>query len=169
MAWWYARLLFHGDRLVDAGIHDAMPPAAEVDDAPPAAAAPSDAFTSVCVSGYALYGRLRGYYAIGVGRFRLDAAGRALAAEPALRHAEPVSILTPPQRDEVRAWLQAHSPEAWETSLDRFRRAVAGDPTDEGGPVAADDPGGPTSAAEPVALAPDAVPASLLDTAGPAS
>ncbi len=126
MAWWYARLLFHGDRLVDAGLHDALPPATEVvapDAAPPPAGA--EAFTSVCVSGYALYGRLRGYYALGVGHFGLDpATGRAFATEAALCHTEPVASLSPRQRSIVGAWLQEHSPEAWASSLERFQQAL---------------------------------------------
>ena len=128
MAWWYARLLFHGDRLVDAGLHDAMPPAAEVVDPDAELLPAADAFTSVCVSGYALYGRLRGYYALGVGHFRLDpATGRALATEAAINHTEPVSSLSPRQRAVVGDWLEAQSPEAWASSLERFREVLAPD------------------------------------------
>jgi len=138
MAWWYARLLFQGDRLIDAGVHDVMPPAVRPDDAaPPVPPADDDTFTSVCVSGYALYGRLRGYYAVGVGRFRLDpASGQAFASEAGLRHVEPAGSLSAAQRAAVRVWLEDLSAEAWATSLDRFKHALGGGPGRDPSPAA---------------------------------
>ena len=124
MAWWYARLLFHGDRLIDAGLHDMLPSDVRLD-TDPALAPDGEALTSVCVSGYALYGKVRGYYAVGIGHFRLDPlTHRAYATDASANHAEPAGTLTAAQRDQVRAWLIDHDAGAWASSLDSFRRAL---------------------------------------------
>jgi hypothetical protein len=136
MASWYARLLFDGDRLVDIGIHDAVTEAATEalaagPEADPSLAPGARDITSVLVSGYALYGRLRGYYAIGVAHFGYDPErGRFVGSASALHHAEPTASLSPAQRRQIGAWLAAHAPEAWASSLDGFRRTfdVAGAP-----------------------------------------
>jgi hypothetical protein len=127
MAGWYARLLFEGDRLIDAGTHDVLPPAVGVR---PAAldATPEELLTSVIVSGYALYGRIRGYYAVGVGRLRLGPDGRpAFLSEADERHAESAARLTPGQRAELAGWLEGLSPAAWSDSLHGFRRQLCAD------------------------------------------
>jgi hypothetical protein len=85
-------------------------------------------FTSVCVSGYALAGRLHGYYAIGVGHLQLDPrTGRVYGSEAGQRHAEPLTSLSAAQLAAVRDWLQAYSPEAWSSSLRSFQIGLAAD------------------------------------------
>lgn len=124
MAWWYARLLFHGDQLIDAGIHELIPAEVQVD-SDPNTAPDGEELTSIWVSGYALYGQVRGYYAVGVGHLRLDPlARRAYMSDASARHAEPVASLTVAQRDHVREWLAALDREAWQSSLTGFRRAL---------------------------------------------
>jgi hypothetical protein len=130
MAGWCARLLFHGDRLIDAGVHDMLPGLRTTADA--GAVRDGEPLTSVLVSGYALRGRVRGFYALGVGRLRLDPlAGVAVASEAAARHAEPATALSARQRATVRGWLEAFSPEAWSDSLYSFHRLLES-PVDTG-------------------------------------
>lgn len=82
-------------------------------------------FTRVIVSGYALYGELRGYYALGVAHWWLDkAAGRAYLSEASQRHCESVSSLTSAQRAILRECLMRLNPEAWETSNLSFRQQL---------------------------------------------
>jgi hypothetical protein len=120
MAQWYAQLVFKDDTLLGEGLADLG------DVAGVASANGGERYTTVIVSGYALYGELRGYYALGVAQVAVDrASGQAhyLSEESAL-HREPPEALTPAQRDQVRAWLMALSPAAWENSADSFRSSL---------------------------------------------
>ena len=137
MASWVARLLFDGETLVDVGVDDSLASTA-VEDGSVRASEDSRDVTSVMVSGYALSGRLRGYYDLGVGNFRFDPAdGRFHGDAASLHHAEPATSLSPAQRQKVKDWLQRHSPEAWASSLEVFRRSLADDAAGSGYP----DPG----------------------------
>ncbi|MCI0398754.1 MAG: hypothetical protein L0332_11500 [Chloroflexi bacterium] len=126
MAQWYAQLVFKGDTLLSDSLADWT----EVDGVLPAGieANGRERYTTVIVSGYALYGRLRGYYALGVAHVAADpATGRTyyLSEESAL-HKEPVDSLTATQRAAIREWLVALNQEAWENSTEAFRESLEG-------------------------------------------
>jgi hypothetical protein len=120
MAQWYAQLVFRGDTLLGEGLTDF----AQVE----GLASPNggDRYTTVVVSGYALYGKLRGYYALGVAHLALDAAtGKAhYLSEQSALHMESVESLTPAQREAICEWLIGLNREAWENSTDAFRRSL---------------------------------------------
>ena len=131
MAWWSTQLIFHNDTLISEGIDpiwlDEFEWIANGEELP----AVIEQFTKVIVSGYALYGQLRGYYALGVAHWRLDrAAGRVFVSEASQTHTEPVSSLTPVQRGIIRECLQNINPEAWEISTYTFRRQLESSPRD---------------------------------------
>jgi hypothetical protein len=124
MAQWYTQLVFNGDTFLGEGLADF----ALVEDV--ASTEPSvnghEPYTLVIVSGYALYGQLRGYYALGVAHVLVDpASGQALyLSEQSASHQEPLASLTPTQRATVREYLMAFNPEAWETSNLSFRQQL---------------------------------------------
>ena len=127
MAWWNTFFIFENDALIAEGfeppfMHNLKWITQE------AAAGPSNGanrFTRVIVSGYALYGELRGYYALGIAHWQLEkASGSAYLSEASQRHCEPVSSLTPAQRAIVRECLIRLNPEAWETSNFSFRQQL---------------------------------------------
>ena len=120
MAQWYAQLVFKGDTLLGEGLTDF----AQVEGV--ASANGGEHYTTVIVSGYALYGQLRGYYALGVAHLAIDpASGEAhYLSEQSALHKEPVDSLTPAQRTAVRDWLIGLQPIAWENSTDTFRRSL---------------------------------------------
>lgn len=120
MAQWYAHLVFRGDRLLGEGLEDFANVEGVV------ANGGGEAYTAVVVSGYALYGKLRGYYSLGVSQIRVDpdsGAARYASEESALRK-EPVDTLTPRQLAAVRDWLIEFNPEAWENSTEPFKLAL---------------------------------------------
>jgi len=120
MAQWYAQLVFKGDTLLGEGLTDF----AQVE----GLASPNggERYTTVIVSGYALYGQLRGYYALGVAHLVVDpATGQAhYLSEQSALHQEPVDSLTPAQRAAIREWLLGLSQAAWENSTDAFRKRL---------------------------------------------
>jgi hypothetical protein len=120
MAQWYAQLVFKGDTLLGEGLTDF----AQIE----GVASPNggERYTTVIVSGYALYGQLRGYYALGVAHLSVDPAnGQAhYLSEQSALHAEPVVSLTSAQRAVIREWLIGLSSTAWENSTDTFRRSL---------------------------------------------
>ncbi len=121
MAQWYAQLVFKGDTLLGEGLTDF----ALVEGV--ASFNGGERYTTVIVSGYALYGQLRGYYALGVAHILVDlASGQAYyPSEQSARHQEPVDSLTPAQRAAIREWLIGLNPAAWENSTDPFRRSLS--------------------------------------------
>jgi hypothetical protein len=124
MAWWNTQLTFQGDKLIAEGFAPLLLDHVEVvrEEMPEDKGEP---YTQVIVSGYALYGKLRGYYALGIAHWRLDQpAGRVFINETSQRNSAPVASLTPTQRATVREWLIRFSPEAWETSTFAFRRQL---------------------------------------------
>ena len=132
MAWWNTYFIFQNDALIAEGfeppfLHNLEWVVPEDDTAEQPPDNGGGRFTRVIVSGYALYGELRGYYALGVAHWRLDkTAGRAYLSETSQRHCEPVSSLTPPQRAIIRECLMRLNPEAWETSNFSFRQQLEG-------------------------------------------
>lgn len=125
MAWWNTQLIFQGDTLIAEGVNPAALDDVELvvqDDLPAEGIEP---YTRVLVSGYALYGKLRGYYALGVAHWRLDRpARRVFMSEASQRNGERVASLTPAQRAVVRECLIRISPEAWETANLSFRQQL---------------------------------------------
>ena len=127
MAQWYAQLVFKGDTLLGEGLTDfALVEGVVSPNGGEEATRGSAPYTTVIVSGYALYGQLRGYYALGVAHLAVDTAtGTAhYLSEQSALHCEPVDSLTPAQRAEIRKWLIGLSRAAWENSTDSFRRSL---------------------------------------------
>jgi hypothetical protein len=125
MAWWTTHFVFQNDTLIAEGfdpvfIHE-MEPVVQDD----ITGDDIECYTRVIVSGYALYGKLHGFYALGVAKWFLDRPnGRVLMTERSQRDSEPVSSLTPTQRVILQECLVRLSPEAWETSNILFRRQL---------------------------------------------
>ncbi len=120
MAWWHARLLFYGDDLIGVDLDRLVPEEVEAE-------GPSNGnlrVTAVQVSGYALYGELRGYYALGVAELAVDPQTGAIVPVDTEADLDPRRHLTPRQKEIVREWLKKHSPEAWDTSLYSFKQTL---------------------------------------------
>jgi hypothetical protein len=125
MAWWNTQLIFKDDTLIAEGINPVALDDIELVIQEEEPEHDTELYTRVIVSGYALYGKLRGYYALGVAHWRLDRLDRrAFMREASQRNCEPVSDLTPIQRAAVRECLMQLSPEAWETSSLSFRKSL---------------------------------------------
>jgi hypothetical protein len=125
MAWWTTQLIFQGDKLVAEGIDPTSWAGLDIVVNGEAPVGRTDRYTRVIVSGYALYGQLRGYYALGVGHWTIDGDnGRVYTTEASQHHTEPVSSLTPKQRSIVHDCLINISRDAWETSNLSFRQAL---------------------------------------------
>jgi hypothetical protein len=129
MAWWTTQFIFQGDTLISEGLE---PPALRnlewvIADSEDKLSNGGEHYTQVIVSGYALYGQLRGYYALGVAHWYLaQESGQALWSEASQRHSEPVASLTPSQRAIIRECLIRLDAGAWETSNASFRRQLEG-------------------------------------------
>ena len=121
MAQWYAHLLFKGDQLLGEGLDDF----AKVSGVRPELE--GERYTAVVISGYALYGKLRGFYSLGVSQIRLDPSTQQAfyAIEDSSLHKEPVESLTASQSLAVRDWLMAFSSSAWEDSTERFKLGLS--------------------------------------------
>jgi len=127
MAWWNTQLVFQGDTLIAEGLDPTalMTSEAEVVVQEERPANGAEAYTRVIVSGYALYGRLWGYYALGVSHWYLDrTAGRIFMTGVSEHNNEPVSSLSSAQRAIVREFLMGFNPEAWEASTRSFRKRL---------------------------------------------
>ncbi|MGH2541294.1 MAG: hypothetical protein ACRDIB_00765, partial [Ardenticatenaceae bacterium] len=68
MAWWHARLLFDGDDLVGVDLDRLAPEGGRVEQTPNGGLR----VTAVQVSGYALYGEVRGYYALAAAKLAVN-------------------------------------------------------------------------------------------------
>jgi hypothetical protein len=140
MAWWHTRLLFYGDDLIGVDLDRLVPEEMsttrivtdytdwDTDESVQSVKNPCRAralrVTAVQVSGYALYGQLRGYYALGVAELAVDPqTGQATLADPDA-DLDPRRHLTPKQKQVVREWLKNHSPTAWDTSMYSFKQAL---------------------------------------------
>ncbi len=121
MAQWYAHLLFKGDQLLGEGLDDF----AKVSGVRPELE--GERYTAVVISGYALYGKLRGFYSLGVSQIRLDPSTQQAfyATEDSSLHKEPVESLTASQRLAIRDWLMAFSLSAWEDSTELFKLGLS--------------------------------------------
>ena len=117
MAQWYAHLLFKGDQLLGEGLEDFD----KVSGVQPGLK--GDQYTAVVVSGYALYGKLRGFYSLGVSQIHLDPSTQQAfyVTEDSSLHKEPVGSLTPAQRAAIRDWLINFDAPAWENSTEPFK------------------------------------------------
>lgn len=125
MAWWNTQLIFHNDTLVSEGIDPVWLDDYEWVTNGVGHPATTEKYTKVIVSGYALYGQLRGFYALGVAHWQLDREnGRVFVSEASQSHNEPVSTLTPAQRGIIRECLKNINPDAWEISTYTFRRQL---------------------------------------------
>lgn len=122
MAQWYARLMFRGDRLLGEGLEDF----AQIDGVQ--SNGNGERYTAVVISGYALYGKLRGFYSLGVAQIRFDPeSGEAhYASQDSALHKEPVDSLSAAQQSAVREWLVEFDREAWENSTEPFKLALTG-------------------------------------------
>ena len=127
MAWWTTQFIFQDDTLIAEGLDPVSLPNVEWVIQEPAKKSlnATEQYTRVIVSGYALYGELRGYYALGVAHWHLDrATHRVFLSEASQGNNEPVSSLSPVQRSIIRECLIRFSPGAWETSNVSFRRQL---------------------------------------------
>jgi hypothetical protein len=122
MAQWYTQLLFRGDEFLGDSLADWQ----VISDLLPAGVEDVDRYTAVIVSGYALYGQLHGYYALGVAHLAVErSTGQVYyCSEQSALHREPVETLTHAQRQAVQVWLAAQYPTAWENSVDAFKRSL---------------------------------------------
>ena len=121
MAQWYAHLLFKGDQLLGEGLED-FDKVSGVQ-----SGLEGERYTAVVISGYALYGKLRGFYSLGVSQIRLDPSTQEAfySSEDSSFHKEPAESLTPSQKLAVRDWLTAFSLSAWENSTEPFKLSLA--------------------------------------------
>jgi hypothetical protein len=122
MAQWYTQLLFKGDEFLGDSLADWQ----GVDETLPPGFSNFDGYTAVIVSGYALYGQLQGYYALGIAHIAVDReSGKAYyCSEESMLHKELPETLTPLQREGIRDWLIQQFPAAWENSVDTFRKSL---------------------------------------------
>ncbi len=120
MAQWYAQLLFRGDTFLGDTVADfSLVEGVALSNG-------RDRYTTVTISGYSLYGELRGFFAAGVSHIDVDPSnGQAsyLTEESAL-HLEPMDSLTATQRTAIREWLINLDPTAWENSTIAFKRSL---------------------------------------------
>ncbi len=124
MAWWQTQLVFQGDKLIAETLNDAGLDAIEFSN-DPSVAPDGESFTAVVVSGYSLYGELRGYYALGVAHMRVDRAnGAGYMSEQSEAHKELVSTLTSAQKHAAREWLRVFNASAWETCTEDFKKSL---------------------------------------------
>lgn len=120
MAQWYAHLMFRGDQLLGEGTSEL----AKIEGV--REAADGDPYTAVVISGYALYGKLRGFYSVGVSFIRVDSqsgVANYASGESALG-TESVALLSPKQRAAIAEWLIRFDPEAWESSTEPFKLSL---------------------------------------------
>jgi len=120
MAQWYAHLMFRGDQLLGEGTSEPAKIEGVRD------AGDGDPYTAIVISGYALYGRLRGFYSVGVSFIRVDPqSGVAYyASEDSSLGKESVASLSSKQRAAVAEWLIHFDPEAWENSTEPFKLSL---------------------------------------------
>jgi len=120
MAQWYAHLLFRGDQLLGEGTGELSRIEGVRTDGV------GDPYTAVVISGYALYGKLRGFYSLGVSLIRADpqTGVATYASEESSLGKESVAALTPGQRATIGEWLIQFDPQAWENSTEPFKLSL---------------------------------------------
>jgi hypothetical protein len=126
MAWWTTHLVFRDDTLIAEGLDPLALEDVEIVTMNGAGAPHgSEHYTRVIVSGYALYGVLRGYYALGISHWYVQrAAQRVFASEASQRNIEPVASLSSTQRAVIRECLMRIDLNAWEASNRSFRQQL---------------------------------------------
>jgi len=120
MAQWYAHLLFRGDQLLGEGTGElAQIEGVRTDGV-------GDPYTAVVVSGYALYGKLRGFYSLGVSLILVDpqTGVASYASQESSLGKEPIAALSSSQRAAIGEWLIRFDPEAWENSTEPFKLSL---------------------------------------------
>jgi hypothetical protein len=124
MAGWQTQLIFQGNALIAESWDQAGLDAILFSD-DPATAPNGESITLVVVSGYSLYGEVRGYYTAGVAHMRVNRKlGLGYMNEQSAAHKEPVSSLSPKQKQAVREWLRTFNSSAWETSTESFKQSL---------------------------------------------
>ncbi len=120
MAQWYAHLMFRGDQLLGEGTSEP----AKIEGV--RESGDGDPYTAVVISGYALYGKLRGFYSVGVSFIRVEPQSGVAnyASEDSSLGKESVASLSPNQRAAVAEWLIHFDPEAWENSTEPFKLSL---------------------------------------------
>jgi len=120
MAQWYAHLLFRGDQLLGEGTGEPAKIEGVRD------AGDGDPYAAVVISGYALYGKLRGFYSVGVSFIRVDSQSGVAnyASEESALGKESVASLSPKQRAAIAEWLNHFDPGAWENSTEPFKLSL---------------------------------------------
>jgi hypothetical protein len=120
MAQWYAHLLFRGDQLLGEGVGEPARIAGVREDGD------GDPYAAVVISGFALYGKLRGFYSVGVSFIRVDPQSGVAnyASEESSLGKESVGLLSPKQRAAIAEWLIRFDPEAWENSTEPFKLSL---------------------------------------------
>jgi len=123
MALWYTQLLFKGNEFLGDSLADWQ----DVSGTVPPGLSDTEQYTAVIVSGYALYGQLHGYYALGIAHILVDrSTGQAYySSEQSALHSETTETLTPPQKEAIQTWLVQQYPAAWENSVDAFKRSLS--------------------------------------------
>ena len=128
MAQWYAQLAFHGDLLLGDSVADfgQVEGVAPVGPNGQSKNGGADRYTTVIVSGYSLYGKIRGFYALGVAHIEvdLDSGKSYYSTEESRNHLETVESLSPAQRSAIRSWLMELDQSAWGNSTEPFRRSL---------------------------------------------
>ncbi len=127
MAQWYAHLLFKGDKLLGEGLEDFD----KVSGIQPGLK--GDKYTAVVVSGYALYGKLRGFYSLGISQILLDPSSNQAfyATEDSSLHKETVESLSRAQKAATRDWLIGFDTSAWENSTEPFKLSLSSNGSSE--------------------------------------
>jgi len=122
MAQWYTQLVFKGNTFLGDSLADMQ----EIQGISPPGMEGNEQFTMVIVSGYALYGQLHGYYALGVAHVIVDPTkDKAFyVSEESALHRERVETLSPVQKDMIRDWLMQQYPTAWDNSTDAFKQSL---------------------------------------------
>ncbi len=124
VAGWQTQLIFQSDKLIAETLNDAGLEVIKFS-SDPSVAHDGESFTAVIVSGYALYGQVRGYYALGVAHMRVDrAGGTGYMSETSEAHKEPVTSLSLKQKQAIREWLRVFNRSAWETSTEVFKKTL---------------------------------------------
>jgi hypothetical protein len=120
MAQWYAHLMFRGDQLLGEGTSEP----AKIEGVREAGG--GDPYTAVVISGFALYGKLRGFYSVGVSFIRVDSQSgvASYVSEESALGKESVASLSPKQRAAIAEWLIRFDPEAWESSTEPFKLSL---------------------------------------------
>ena len=121
MAQWYAHLLFKGDQFLGEGLDDFEKVSAVQE------GLEGEQYTAVVVSGYALYGKLRGFYSLGVSQILLDPATQQayFGTDESSLQTESVETLTQAQKTATRDWLIDFDESAWENSTEPFKLSLS--------------------------------------------